>query len=230
MAVLSVTVLFIGLALMIPGKAQAADYGYGHSNGGYSYGGGSYGGGNYSYGHSNPFGSYIGDRYSYNQPSAPIYVSRPVYISQPVYYPQPQPVYIQQPQPIYISQPQPVYIQQPQPIIIQQPQPIYIQQPQPIVISQPTYPVYPSRPVISCSADVSTTYNTRFVTWTANVSGLTGNIGYSWSGTEYSGNVNTSTVYLYYPTYGYKTMNLTVWLNGQVYGSASCGSVNIIDP
>ena len=71
------------------------------------------------------------------------------------------------------------------------------------------------------------------MTWTAYVSGSqtgVGNYSYSWNGTDYSGNVSSNSLYMYYPTYGYKTMNVTVWYNGQNIGTVNCGSVNVIDP
>ena len=211
-ALLSAVVFITGLAFIMPIQAHADGYGY---SSGYSHGGG-------NYGYSNPYGSYIAGNYSYSR-------STPVYYSQPVIIEQPRPIIIQQPQPIYISQPQPVYIVQPQPVYVVQPQPIIVQQPQQVIVAQPTPTYYNQQPSISCSSDYMMIHTYQFITWTANVNGSTGNFTYSWSGTDYAGsNTSPNPLYLYYSSSGTKNMNVTVWQNNQYYGTASCGSIQVI--
>lgn len=162
----------------------------------------------------------------------PVPVPRPYPVPYPVPqpYPYPQPVYYPQPQPVYYPQPQPIFVAQPQPIYIPQPQPIIVAQPQPIVIAQPTYPQYPAQLSVSCSPDATTVMNHRFVTWSAYVSGGLAPYSYSWSGTANSTLANESSIYVYYEDYGMKYMNVTVTSADGRTATASCGSVDIIDP
>ena len=136
--------------------------------------------GNYSHIYSTPsyYVSYSGHNYNYSYARpAPIVITQP-----------PQVIY-QQPQVIY-QQPQPVVYQQPQ-VIYQQPQPIVYQQPQQVVYQQPTYATQApiaiaenGNLVAACFANKTSATVGSPVTWAVEVTGGTGQYGYSWSGTD----------------------------------------------
>jgi len=178
--------LFMALISLVPATAHAQYGGY------YS-----------DYDYTNPYGSHIGNRYTYNSYPAPVY-HPPVIIQQPVYV-QPSPVYVQ-PSPVYVA-----------PTVVYQ-QPVY-----------QTYPAYYSPINVSCSANTTYTSVGSTVYWTAYATGGNGYYNYSWSGSEYTSG-NSQSIGVVYSTPGNKLANVTVYSNSQTVTAYCSNSVNVNGP